>query len=299
MPLENVDLNLLKALDVLLEERQVSRAAERFHLSQSAMSRALARLRETFADELLVRTSDGYVLTPRARAIKDELSEIMPRLRTLVGGTTFDPATATGTMHLASTDYGLEMLADVLYSAFFSAAPQMSLVVEPVVPTTFDDVDRGRVDLILSPITPPPPLRREVLFTDDFVCVMAADHPLAGRALTLPELAGHPHVRVAAMHSQQMLVTSRLTAVGISSTPELLVPYFSAALAALPGTPLIALLPRRFAARHRGERLHVAELPPEFGSFDYPMLWHPRLTGDPAHRWLRSLLVQAGSALGS
>lgn len=295
---DDADLNLLRALDVLLEERHVSRSATRLHLTQPAMSRTLGRLRKTFNDELLVRTASGYVLTPRARWLQNELAELLPRLRLLIGGETFDPATASGTMRLAASDYLLTALGDTLFPAFLREAPRMSLRIEPVTPTTFEDVDRGRVDIALLPITPPAPLRRHVLFTDEFVCLMCHNHPLACDRLTLDDVGSYPHVRVEVLGSNRMLVERRLDQLGIQPFARLTVPYFHGAAAALPGSELIAILPRRIAVACRGPALRIAELPTEISAYEYPMVWHPRLTDDPTHRWMRSLLLEASSTFG-
>ncbi|WP_198545745.1 LysR family transcriptional regulator [Actinacidiphila yeochonensis] len=297
MHIEDVDLNLLKALEVLLEERQVSRAAARFHLSQPAMSRTLTRLRAAFDDDLLVRTAQGYVLTPRARAVQAELTELMPRLRSMVSGDMFQPATAVGVLRVAASDYFLAVLADLLYPAYFGAAPGMSLVVEPVNSATFDDIDRGRVDLAFLPVRPPRSLRHQVLFSEDHVCLMARDHPLTGDRVTLDDLGSYPHAGVAALQSEQMLVQSRLEQLGVRPPAGLTVPYFAAAAAAVRGNRMIAVLPRRFAAAHQDAAVRIAEAPAELAAFDYLMIWHPRVTSDPAHRWMRSLMAEAGAAL--
>ncbi|MDJ1135155.1 LysR family transcriptional regulator [Streptomyces iconiensis] len=297
MHIESVDLNLLKALDVLLEERHVSRAAARFHLSQPAMSRTLGRLRDVFGDELLVRTATGYVLTPRARHIRAELSEILPRLRSLVTEENFDPSTAVGKIRVAASDYFLAVMGNQVLPDFFGQASGISLVVETVSPTTFDDLERGHLDLAFVPTPTPPHLCRHVLFTEDHVCVMAEDHPLTRDRLTPADLAEYPHVGVAALKSDRMLVEAQLEQLGIRPHPGLSVPYFTAAVAAVRGTQLIAVLPRRLVARLREPGLRVAEAPAQFSPFDYAMLWHPRLTRDPALQWLRSLLIRAGAAL--
>jgi DNA-binding transcriptional LysR family regulator len=297
MHIESVDLNLLKALDVLLDERHVSRAAARFHLSQSAMSRTLSRLREAFGDELLVRTATGYVLTPRARHIQAELSDILPRLRSLVTEDNFDPSTANGQIRIAASDYFLAVLGNAVFSAFFEQAQGISLVVEPVGPTTFDDLERGRVDMAFVPTPAPPQMSRHVLFTEDHVCVLAEDHPLTRDRLTPADLGAYPHAAVAALESGRMLVEGHLERLGIRPPAGLTVPYFAAAAAAVRGTRLIAIVPRRLVGLLREPGVRVAEAPEGFPSFDYPMLWHPRLTGDPAHRWMRSLLIRAGAAL--
>jgi DNA-binding transcriptional LysR family regulator len=296
--IDNADLNLLKALDVLLEERHVSRAAARFHLSQSAMSRTLARLRDTFGDELLVRTGTGYELTPRARAIQRELQAVMPRLRSLVRGNDFDPGTATDTVRVQCTDYVPAVLGPGLFRQLFHQAPHLSLTMEPLSPHTFDDVERGRVDLALSPVKPPAPLRWQTLFEEDFVCVLSRDHPVTADRLELDDLAAYPHASVVVMQAENMLVDRRLGELGIQPPSSLRVPYFAAAVTALPETTLIATLPRRFARLHADDDgIRIAEAPTEFCRFPYGMIWHPRLTNDPAHSWLRTVVQTAGDAV--
>jgi len=295
--IENADLNLLTALEVLLDERHVSRAALRTHLSQSAMSRTLARLRATFGDELLVRTASGYELTPRARAIQHELAHVMPRLRALVRGDTFDPLTATDTVRIACTDYAATVIGSALYGRLFRAAPNLSLAVEPLSPHTFDDVEHGRLELALSPVPSPACLNRQALFTEDFVCVLARTHPFTGHRLTIDDVARYPHASVVVMPDDTMLVENRLAQLGVRPPLGLRVPYFSAAMVALPGTELIAVLPRRFATLNAGPGLRIAEAPVEFTPFAYSMVWHPRLSADPAHTWFRALVQAAADTL--
>jgi DNA-binding transcriptional LysR family regulator len=296
--IENVDLNLLKALGVLLEERHVSRAASRSHLSQSAMSRTLGRLRETFGDELLVRTGSGYELTPRARVIQRELEVLLPRLQSLVRGEDFDPATATDTVRMHCTDYAATVLGRGLFQELFHRAPHLSVTIEALSPHTFEDIERGRLDLALTPIRPPVSLRWQPLFDEEYVCVLAREHPLTRERLTLADLARFPHVSVAVFPTEVMIADRRLHELGVHPESGLKVPYFSAAVAALPGTTLIAMLPRRFAQRHcaAGE-LRIADAPDGFEPFAYGMTWHPRLDTDPAHTWVRSLIRSTGEAL--
>jgi DNA-binding transcriptional LysR family regulator len=293
MHIENVDLNLLKALDVLLTERHVSRAAERFHLSQSAMSRTLARLRETFGDELLVRTPRGYELTPRGRALQADLADVMPRLAAIVHSSTFDPATATDTVRVQCTDYITSVLGPTLFPTIFQQAPGLNLTVEPLSPHTFDDIDRGRVDLALAPVKPPAPLHWQPLFEEEFVCLLAADHPLECQRVALDDLARYPHARVIALPAEQMLVERRLTEHGVRAPSALSVPYFTATVAALPGTTLIAVLPSRFVHLQRDNpAVRIAKAPQELAPFAYGMCWHPRLRSDPVHSWFRALIPE-------
>ncbi|WP_029144797.1 LysR family transcriptional regulator [Microbacterium luticocti] len=296
MHIDNVDLNLLRPLELLLRERHVSRAAARANLTQSAMSRALARLRVACDDELLVRTPGGYELTPRARMLQDELATLLPAIRTLFEGTSFDPATANDVMRVAASDYPLAILGDDLFPAFTREAPQMSLIVTPMTPTTFTDLDQGRLDLVLTPLAAPPNLRRQPLFAEDFVGVLASSHPLSGPRLTVDDLGRYPHATVAGMFPQQTIVMDQLERLGIHATAEVRVPYFTAAVAAVRGTELIAVLPRRFAERHLDAALRIVELPSAITGIAYGMLWHPRLEDDPAHRWMRALIARVAAA---
>jgi len=294
--IDAVDLSLLPALEILLDERHVTRAAARAHVTQSAMSRTLARVRVACDDELLVRSGGGYELTPRARAIQDELGTIMPSLRALFTGARFDPAAATDLLRIAASDYAVTILGDALFPLFTTEAPRMSLTVTPVAPSTFSDVDQGRIELVLTPIAGPAHLRRRTLFTEDFVCVMSRAHPLTAERLSLTDLAAVPHASVGGMHPQQMLIMEQLERLGVRATAEVRVPSFSAAIAAVRDTRLIALVPRRFAQRHRDASLRVAEAPAEIAGITYAMLWHPRLDDDKAHRWLRDLVERVVDA---
>lgn len=292
-----MDLNQLKALEVLLDERHISRAAERTHVTQSAMSRTLARLRVSFDDELLVRTPEGYVLTPHARVLQEQLTSVMHDLRNIIEGTTFDPATASKVIHLAAFDYAVAVLGDRLFPSFTREAPNMSLIITPLTPTLFTDISHGQIELVLTPFDIPHHFERRTLFTDDFVCVMAEDHPLTAGRLTIEDLAAYSHASVGGMNTQQMLVIGQLRRLGANLMPEVRVPFFSAAIAAVRETNLITVLPRRFAQQHADPSLRIAEAPPEIIGIRYLMAWHPRFTGDPSHRWLRELLIRVAESM--
>ncbi|WP_326836126.1 LysR family transcriptional regulator [Amycolatopsis rhabdoformis] len=297
MQLENADLNLLKALEVLLEERHLTRAAARIHLSQSAMSRTLTRLRTTFGDELLVRTARGFELTPRARTIQRDLALVMPRLRSLVRGTDFAPESATDTVRLHLTDYAAVVVGHRVFRRVFRQAPDISVHAGWLTPTSFDDLEHGRADLVLAPVRPPAPLRWQPLFEERFVCVLSRDHPITAERLTMADLARYPHASVVVLGADRMLVESRLAALGVTARPGLRVPFFTGAIAALPGTPLIAVLPSRLVAEVPELDVRIAAAPEELEPFTYGMTWHPRLDADPLHEWLRSLVQEAALEL--
>ena len=294
-----IDLNLLRALALLLEERHIARAADRFSLSPSAMSRTLARLRRAFGDELLVPTANGYELTPRARQIEAELAPILERLRCLVVPNPFDPAAATDSLRIHATDYACNVLLPDIFAAVSRDAPHLELTVEPLTARSFDQVQRGQVDLALTPVAPPPTLRLTRLYEEEYVGVVSVDHPVRGDRLVLDDLRHWPYVRVVALPQQVMVADQRLHDLSVDPPSVLQVPYFSAALAALPGTVFIALIPGRLAQQHAYDaRLRIVRAPREFIPFAYGMIWHPRSSTYPAHAWIRSLIVATGIRLG-
>jgi DNA-binding transcriptional LysR family regulator len=291
--LEAVDLNLLKALEILLDERHLTRASVRAHLSQSAMSRTLTRLRGTFDDELLVRTPHGYELTPRARTIQRDLAFVLPRLRSLLRGAEFLPATATDTVRVDLSDYVTTILGAALFPRVFQAAPGISVHAEHLRPASFEDLEHGRTDLVLTPVRPPTPLRWRALFEERLVCVLSRDHPVTSARLSVAELARYPHASVVVLGTERMLVETRLATLGIPPRPGLRVPSFTAPLTAIPGTELIAVLPSRLLSGRSDPGLRVAAAPVEFEEFGYGMSWHPRLDADPLHGWFRNLVLDA------
>ncbi|MFI1889907.1 LysR family transcriptional regulator [Streptomyces jumonjinensis] len=303
--IRNADLNLLEALAILLEERHVSRAADRFHLSQSAMSRTLQRLRDTFGDELLVRMGNGYEPTSRGHRIQAELADILPRLEALLRGDVFDPATATGEFRVQCADHATALLGPGVVQRVFRAAPQLSLRIAPWSGGSFADVAQGRADLAVSEGTAPEaavpgPLHRELLFEEELVCLLADDHPLSGRRLTAADCLRQPHAIVTAPDGERTAVERRLAELGVRRPAGVRVPSLSAAVAALPGTALIAVLPRRVALAHAEDPAYrVAEAPVELRPLAYELVWHPRMDADPAHRWLRGLVREAAEAVGA
>jgi DNA-binding transcriptional LysR family regulator len=296
--LEGVDLNLLPPLAALLEERHVTRAAERSGLSQPAMSRALARLRHLLDDQLMVRDGSGYVLTPRGERIQRQLAGVMPRLETLLAAEAFDPATAEEHYRLAATDYPLLLFLHLVAREINKLSPHSSLRIESPRDAVFDDMLNGRVDLSFYVAAPPAAFRQELLFEDICVCVMSADHPLAKRKrLTLDEYLGCPHLVIDIIDGEQPLIADRLTELGVARRAALTLPLNVGAPAALPETNLVATLNRRLVDRYRDDpALAVVAAPVELEAFDYFMVWHPRLDRDPAQQWLRDTIRSVAAA---
>lgn len=295
---KSLDLNLLRALAFLLEERHVARAAERYALSPSAMSRVLGRLRRAFDDELLVPVTGGYALTPRARRLEGELAALLRRADALVTEERFDPATATGALRLHATDYSSTVILPPVLREVVARAPGLEVTVEPLGPRTTDDLQHARIDLALTPVRGPADLRWAQLYGESYVGVVAAGGPIDVERLSLSDLARWPAVTVTALAPASMIAEHRLRQLGVEAPTVLQVPYFSAALSVLPGSSLVALVPARLASLHIDDTaLRFLPAPPELGPFWYGMTWHPRSDGWGAHVWLRSLLASAGEVL--
>jgi DNA-binding transcriptional LysR family regulator len=296
--LPGVDLNLLGPLAALLQERHVSRAAERAHMSQPAMSRALAALRRVFGDELLVRGVGGYRLTPRAERLQRDLAAILPQLEALFAETPYNPLTADHAFRLAGTDYVLSIVGPPLVRRVLVQSPLVTLHFDGWHEGVYQDVERGALDLAFTGGAAPPPLRSEPLFDDRYVCVMSAGHPLASATLTLADYLACEHVVVDLLAGRQGTVDTRLEALGRARRASVTVSYHAFAAAAIRDTRLVATLPRRFAGRLTADpTLAVTEAPEEIGTLSFAMAWHPRLDGDPAQRWLRDT-VRAAAPTG-
>jgi DNA-binding transcriptional LysR family regulator len=194
--LRNMDLNLLHALQALLEEQHVTRAAKRCFLSQSAMSRALERLRDMFGDPLLVRSGRVYQRTARGERVLRELETLMPRLQAMVRGEDFDPAESQERFRVAMTDHASMVLMPPLLERIRAAASSVTVEAYVWHDRVYEDVVAGRLDAALSAEAPPPVLETEVLYKEDFVCLVGRALPIRARRFTLKQYLALPHALV-------------------------------------------------------------------------------------------------------
>jgi DNA-binding transcriptional LysR family regulator len=292
------DLNLLPALAALLEERSVSRAAARHHLSQPAMSRLLQRLRGTFGDELLVRTREGYVLTDRARLLQEELARLLPHIDKLLRGETFDPATAEHDFRLCCPDYLSLLFAPRLAERMSALAPRTTLEVVTWHEAVFERTARGEIDAVLLPNRQSPLLKSEEVFRSEMVCVVASSHPLAKRRMTVKAYLSFPHVMVSAAKDDRTMVNEQLRAAGHRRQIGMRVPYFGSAVLAVEKTTMIATVPRAAALLYAREaKVRLVAPPFTFEPIRILMSWHPSTDGEPAQRWFRNLVREIGAHL--
>lgn len=299
--LRGIDLNLLRTLHVLLEEGQVSRAARRLALTQSAVSHALQRLREHFDDPLLVRRGQEMVPTPRALELQGPLRQVLASIEQMVGPADFDPARSRGTIRIATTDYGLSVLLPHVLAKLAEAAPELSITYTNISEDIFEHLKTGFLDLALTGQESYRDMQTETLFTERFVAVTRADHPTVGRPLTVDDYAAWPHVLVDVVHSRLHGIDRELKRLGKRRHIALRVPHFLAAPFFAQSSDLIAPVPERLAQFYASSLdLAIREPPPELdlGRFDYVQMWHNRRTNDPLHRWLRALTRDAAKMIG-
>ena len=296
--LRSLDLNLLQPLHALLEERHVTRAARRSFLSQSAMSRALERLREMFGDPLLVRSGRGYERTVRGERVLRELESLMPRLEAMVGGEEFVPAQSRERFRVALTDHASVILLPRLVALVRRTAASVKLEVTEWRTQSYEDVAAGALDTALSAEEAPPALDSEVLFNLDFVCLAGSAQRVRTRRFTLKQYLQFPHALVETLEGQQTWVDRPLAQLGVKRRVALTLPFFVPAIFAIAQTDLIVTVPRKLAeitAAMAGVR--VVEPPREIKAFPYFMAWHPRLTTEPAHAWFREQLRAAARTI--
>lgn len=284
-----LDLNLLLTLDALLAEHNVTRAAERLHLSQPSVSVHLAKLREALDDPLLLPGPRGMRPTARADALRAPLRQALEALqRAVAPATPFDPAQAGNTWRVAATDYGESTIVLPALAALRRAAPGTRLAVLEMSPLQIArQAEQGEIDLALHTREGAPPnLRQRTLFAERYVLAGRAGHPRLQRRPTLAQFCKLEHVIVSPDGGGFSGVTdAALRERGLQRRVVLSVPHFLFVIDALLRTDLVAMLPERLLRDQPG--LKVCAPPVEVAGYEMAMLWHERVHRDPAHRWLR------------
>lgn len=290
--LRKTDLSLLYALIALVEERSVTMAATRMNLSQPAMSRTFARMKDLFKDDLLIRTSGGYEPTQRALRLYSDINDLLPRIEGLVRDDRFEPFTARTTFRVAASDYAASILLRDFMARLEAEAPNVSLEIHALSPGQFDQLDSGALDLVLWGNIVPKHQKAQVIFTDRFVCAVRTDHPVSADALTMDQYLAYPHAVIALKDHQQGLVDQSLHDKRLSRRVQLELPYFACASWGIEATDAILTLPRMLAEKLSGfSGIRLVDPPLEFPEIEYVQVWHPRVDNDPAHIWFRDLFA--------
>jgi len=293
------DLNLLVTLDVLLAEGSVARAAQRLRLSPSAMSRALARLRATTGDPLLVRAGRGLVPTPRALELRERVSQLVQD-----GEAALSPAEKLDLKRLVRTftlrtsegfveNFGPDLIARVGRQA---PGVQLRFVQKP--DKDSGPLRDGAVDLETGVVgkTTGPEVRAQGLFRDRFIGVVRKSHPLSKGKITLSRYAAGRHILVSRRGLDKGPIDEALNLLGLEREIVTIVGGFSTALALAQASDLIASVPEQHTGNLRAA-MHSFPLPVATPEVMVSLLWHPRLDADPAHRWLRGLVLDACAAI--
>jgi DNA-binding transcriptional LysR family regulator len=303
--LASVDLNLLVALDALLEARNVTRAAARVGLTQSAMSHALKRLRDLTGDDLLVRGKSGMLPTSRAEALAPAVRRALDDIaRALKPAAPFDPKTAQLRVTVGTTDYAELVLFPEVVRRLTLEAPGIELRSGTVGDDPMALLAARAIDLVISPV-------REIfdqgsgmvarkLFDERFVCVMRAGNPLAGKRLTLKRFAEAQHALISPRGSEGGIVDDALARLGLSRRVTVAVPHFLIAPHMVASSDLVLTLAGRIAttlAEPLG--LLVVPAPSELAleGFTMSLVWHERTHEDPGIKWVRDLFVDVAKSI--
>lgn len=300
MNLRQFDLNLLVALDALLKERNVTRAAERLYLSQPAMSGILARLRQAFGDELLVRVGRNLEMTEFAASIAGRVHDCVRELEDLLeAGRPFTPATESHSFRIGASDYAVFLLFGPLIQKLTPLAPNISLHFVRLDLSTPGRIAAGEIDFGVWPAEIEPGLPSAPLFEDGWVCAAWSRHPSIGERLTIEDFLRQPHLAFNVSDPGHTSVADEyLGRQGYERKIVASTESFTAAPFLISGTSLLTIVPKRLGERMaQYADIRLLELP-----FDVPPLrerltWNPRFTSSPAHVFVRELLTEVAAQL--
>ncbi|MGP6430855.1 LysR family transcriptional regulator [Pseudomonas paraglycinae] len=292
--LRRIDLNLLVILDALLSEQHVTRAAERLHLSQPAVSHALARLRDLLGDPLLVRAGSGLVPTARALELAAPLAETLAQVQSLLAPNTFDPASARRTFRLAMSDYGAAIILPGLIRTLRTEAPGIDLQISHASREGMvEGLLNGDIDLAAGVLPElPGELRSMPLFEERYVCLLDRQSLPAGGVLDLPTYLSRPHVLLEMRGSGTPEIERTLTALRERRRVAISLPHWSVAPRFISGTDLILTVASRALNEVDDQSLIVLPPPFEIAPFTFVSAWHKRRGGDQALNWLNRRIEQ-------
>ncbi|WP_170929364.1 MULTISPECIES: LysR family transcriptional regulator [unclassified Pseudomonas] len=292
--LRRIDLNLLVILDALLGEQHVTRAAERLHLSQPAVSHALARLRDLLGDPLLVRAGSGLAPTARALELAAPLAETLAQVQSLLAPNTFDPASARRTFRLAMSDYGAAIILPGLIRTLRAEAPGIDLQISHASREGMvEGLLNGDIDLAAGVLPElPGELRSTPLFEERYVCLLDRQSLPAGGVLDLPTYLSRPHVLLEMRGSGTPEIERTLTALRERRRVAISLPHWSVAPRFISGTDLILTVASRALNEVDDESLIVVPPPFEIAPFTFVSAWHKRRGGDQALNWLNRRIEQ-------
>lgn len=292
--LRSVDLNLLVSLHYLLQESQVTAAAERMYVSQPSMSASLGRLRRLLDDPLLVRAGRRLVLTPYAEGLRDEIAEILSQIeKALSTRPSFDPETAPSHFVISATDY-ITLLVLKQLTTELAATTQVHLEVRPVTTTHIEELRDNKVDMVITPrevLRDAQDLHSATLFRDRFVGIASRDNK-AVESLTTETFSEMPYLAYRSDGTRSN-VDDQLDRLGITRNVQMTSESFVVAPLMVSGSDFIAIVQERLARELLEPlQLQIFDPPVPLLPVTQAVFWHPRRVDDPAHRWLRELIIQ-------
>jgi DNA-binding transcriptional LysR family regulator len=309
MNLRGLDLNLLVALDAMLTERNVTRAAERINISQPGMSTALAKLRHHFDDRLLERIGRDLELTAKGRALADPVKTILSQIVELNDQSdSFDPFVERRVFRVSATTYGCEIVATALLSRLREVAPSVGVEFEELSAETADRIVDGRVDFAITISARlldkmrihEELMRSQTLFTDALVVAISKDSPFVGDTITADQLCDMDYVEtrfggsitgISEQFWRQQLRQPRICA---------WLPNFHLTIDMIGRSGMATILPALMVATH-GDRCNVRAVPVPFEmpTLEERLYWHRRSEADPGHRWMRTMIEEAAATSGT
>jgi DNA-binding transcriptional LysR family regulator len=296
--IRSIDMNLLCVFDTLFDERSVTRAAGRLSVTQPTVSGMLQRLRLAFSDQLFIRSSHGILPTPRAEAPAGPIKDLLANAQLLVREETFDPAAAEGTIKLCGSDYLQHAVIAPLIKELRQRAPKLKALVSTRPASGVADLmARGEIDLCFSlRELADPDLPSRLLYRDRYLCVARKQHPLKARRISIKQLCAFDHLLVDPP-GRSLLgpIDSVLAGLGQRRRVVAAVPSFHVLFELLNSDDFIAFVPERLVRTARyGIRVFDSSLtiPP----LEVIANWHPRVSGDTRHKWLREILVEVTGA---
>ena len=311
MNIGRVDLNLLVYLDVLLRERNVTKAANHLGLSQPALSNGLRRLRELFDDPLLVRTSEGMIPTERAEQLQPIIRDVLSKVDMAVQPqTAFDSANEEHLFRIMASDYAESTLFPDLLQRLRREAPGIILDILTPSDVSFLDVERGKVDMVINRFeTMPQSFHQKGIWKDHFACLTSIDNPIL-QNFTLETYMDAQHVWVSKTgmgigvgmdpHDVQHLgwVDESLCNIGKQRRITVFTRHYQAAMLLAEQNDLLVTLPSRAAKLQRDNpRVAILEPPFEIPPFELKMAWSPLVQHNPAHRWMRRFIIDVANSL--
>lgn len=307
--LARLDLNLLVCLKILTEELNVTRAAHRLFLSQSAVSKNLAKLRDQFDDPLFVRQAHGLKPTPKALFLKPKLDALIHQLELLTQPEQFQPDSSDYKFQIAAVESVYPLILPHFLPEIFKRAPGVTISTHSWSDQTFKLLQKGEIDLGITgkdidindaklTMLPPSDISEQEIYRDNQMCLLRADHPALSRPWTLEQFLSQRHVQVRCDGNDRWLLDYRLADIGKERDIAITVPDFNSAASLCSYTDFVFTAPSHFVKLASKQlNLAVLPLPLEFPPMAYTLFWHRDRENDPALAWLRQIIREKTTAL--